>query len=1330
MNQELRFCTTSDGVRIAYAAVGDGPPLVKAANWLNHLEFDWKSPVWRHLLDALARDHRVLRYDGRGNGLSDWDVDDISFDAFVSDLESIVDAVGLERFALLGISQGCAISIAYAVQHPERVSHLILHGGYVQGWRKRSSPEELARAQAMLTLMREGWGRDNPAFRQLFTSTFLPDATPEQAEWFNELQRVTTSPENAVRIREATGLIDIEPLLGRVQMPTLVLHCLEDEVIPVREGRRLAAGIPNARFVPLESRNHLVMEQEAAWPVFLREVRAFLGSTTAEETGVPRSDGQTRKSGSGASASAGAGDRWSAVDALLDGALDQPPGERQRWLETACAGDQALLNEVRTLLELGERDDDLLKPAAALTGPVWEEVAEELAPGVHSASLRVGDVVGSYHIVASLGSGGMGQVFVAEDKKLGRQVALKVLPPEMDSPAHRKRFEREAKAVAALNHPNIVHLYSIEETDGVHFITMELVHGQTIAELVPSGGMELRKLLGMGVEIADAVFAAHEQGIIHRDLKPANVMVGEDGRVKVLDFGLAKPTVDIAASATREPSVDATKDGFILGTASYMSPEQAEGKELDPRTDVFSLGVMLYEMATGHRPFNGDTPASIISAILRDRPPEVTELKPELPRELGRIIKKCLAKDRSRRYQSVLDVRNDLDELRFQLDSRRLFRVATPRMNRSLVGVAIPVLAMVLIVVAGYLTYRSRELPAERQPTFTQLTSSSDEETFPSLSPDGRFVAYASRSTTDWDILLLRAGGQKPINLTASPGEDETQPAFSPDGEQIAFRSTRGGGGIFVMGATGEVGRRLTNFGWNPAWSPDGRKIAFATEAISRHPFDRPTRSELWLVDVESGKTERLFDGDGVQPSWSPHGDRVAFWGLRGGTGERDIYTISANGGEPRAVTADAAVDWNPVWSPNGEQLYFSSERGGSMNLWRVPIEESSGEVRGEPESITAPTSFASHLSISKNGRRIAYASSSIEHKLFAVDFDRDRASVVGEPRPIVPDLRDVDSPAPTPDGKSIIFSKNGMPEDVLITSTDTGNWSLLTNDPARDRGPVVSPDGTHIAFYSNRSGSYEIWLMRVDGSDLRQLTDYRDKNLHYPFWSPDGKRIGFSYTGTSGILLDVAKPFAEQTPEELPPFSIAEDTFMPLAWSPDGRYIAGHIFTAAGLRAGIATVELATGRWELVTNFGWFPAWMKDSRRIVFMAEKGLQGDGQRYLRDFALFVVDRSTGKYREVLSVDGASTEMPALSKDDRTLYFVSTRFESDIWMLSFEEPALGSDAPTMRRRCGDPFPVPVGLSRNGTSRARRSGQRPCRDPITSIAPVRYGISTGSP
>jgi class 3 adenylate cyclase/pimeloyl-ACP methyl ester carboxylesterase len=275
--QEIHFCQTRDGVQLAYARTGKGPPIVKTGNWMTHLEFDFESPIWAHLYRELSRDHSLIRYDARGNGLSDRDVPDVSFDHFVDDLETIVDAAGIDRFVLLGISQGCSVSIAYAIRHPERVSRLVLFGGYAVGWKRRARTQaEKDAGEAMLTLMRLGWGQENPAFRQLFTSQFIPGGTKEQADWFNELQRVSTSPEDAARNLIATGETDVTALLPKVSVPTLVLHSRHDARVPFESGRRMAAAIPGARFVPIESRNHLILEDEPAFRRFVDEITSFV----------------------------------------------------------------------------------------------------------------------------------------------------------------------------------------------------------------------------------------------------------------------------------------------------------------------------------------------------------------------------------------------------------------------------------------------------------------------------------------------------------------------------------------------------------------------------------------------------------------------------------------------------------------------------------------------------------------------------------------------------------------------------------------------------------------------------------------------------------------------------------------------------------------------------------------------------------------------------------------------------------------------------------------------------------------------------------------------
>jgi pimeloyl-ACP methyl ester carboxylesterase/predicted Ser/Thr protein kinase len=554
-----------DGVRIGYATSGAGPALVKTANWLTHLEYDWESPVWRHVHRELSRDHLLLRYDDRGNGLSDWDAEDISFSAWIRDLEVVVDAARLDRFALLGISRGGAVAIEYAARHPERVTHLILLGAYSRGWSVRGSGKDREIREAMVTLMRDGWGRDTPAFRQVWTSCFLPDGTPEQQGWFNELQRITTSPENAVRMQHASGAIDVSHRLGELRVPTLVCHARGDGVIRFDHGRRMAASIEGARFVPLDSRNHLLLEHEPAFGAFLSEVRRFLGT---------------------------------------------------------------------------ERDEPVVAMPASSS------------PGT---SLPSGSVIGHYRIVECLGKGGMGIVYRAKDTKLGRDIALKVLAGEVVSDEQgRRQLLREARHVAVLNHPNICTVFDVVEIAGRDFIAMEYIVGQNLTAFVADGPIALATLCSIGAQIADALEHAHARGVIHGDLKSGNVIVTEDGRVKVLDFGVSRRFA--VGDETMTAMSPATADR-IGGTPAYMAPELLRGNATDTRSDLWSLGVLLYESAVGRLPFSGRNLYDLMTEILQNEPalPAPVEASP-----LGAVIRRCLQKDPDLRFQRGMDVRDAL----------------------------------------------------------------------------------------------------------------------------------------------------------------------------------------------------------------------------------------------------------------------------------------------------------------------------------------------------------------------------------------------------------------------------------------------------------------------------------------------------------------------------------------------------------------------------------------------------------------------------------------------------------------------------------------------
>jgi Tol biopolymer transport system component/predicted Ser/Thr protein kinase len=877
----------------------------------------------------------------------------------------------------------------------------------------------------------------------------------------------------------------------------------------------------------------------------------------------------------------------------------------------------------------------------------------------------LGPTIGHYRVLQPLGAGGMGEVYAAQDTRLNRKVALKVLASSIaGDPDRRDRFEREAQAIAALNHPNIVTIYSVEEDAGVQFLTMELIEGKTLDELIPKGGMSIEQIFKLATPLADAISAAHQAGITHRDLKPGNIMVTGEGRVKVLDFGLAKlRELAPAAGVSMLPTQQLTGEGRIVGTVAYMSPEQAEGKPVDGRSDIFSLGILLYEMSTGERPFKGDTSVSIISSIIKDTPVSATAVNRALPSDLARIIRHCLAKDPGRRFQTAADLRNELEELKQGIDSGELTlapSVSTSESRRSrnrvtVAAVALPVVAA--IAAASWLFWRRQPAESHVSATFSRITSQAGAEDFPSLSPDGKWIVYSSETSGRAAIYLQGVGGQAVINLTKDSTSPDLEPVFSPDGDRIAFRSERQGGGLYVMGRMGESPKRVSDSGFNPAWSPSGEEVVFATEDVLT-PFGRSSISELWIANVNSGQKRLLFKGDAVQPSWSPHGKRIAYWGLRGDTAQRDIWTLPAAGGEPIYVTNDAAVDWNPFWSPDGKYLYFLSNRAGSMNLWRVHIDEDTGRPLGAPEALTTPASNVAGLTISADGRRIAYASRQTSQNIQRVDLDPERLSVQAAPAAVTSGSNTYGFMSVSPDGQWLAFSSiagSGVDqENLFISHADGSDVRQLTNEAMKDRDPQFSPDGKRIAFYSNRdSGNYGVWIVNVDGSELHQLTKASEL-LIYPRWTPDGSRMSASDINRGTVMLfDPRKAWTEQRPETLPRWT-GEGTLEALSWSPDGRRIAGDLTTK---HSAIVVYSLDTHAYEQLTDFGFGPVWMKDGRRLVFTSEQGV-------------FVVDSRSKAVTEVLRTAPDLVSLGGLSPDERHLYLIRTVRDSDIWMATLK------------------------------------------------------------
>jgi eukaryotic-like serine/threonine-protein kinase len=1456
-------------------------------------------------------------------------------------------------------------------------------------------------------------------------------------------------------------------------------------------------------------------------------------------------------------------ERWQQIKALLESALQRDPLERNAFLDEACRGDNDLRAEVAALIESHAKAESFIE------SPAYQLMAESLI----ETDLPSGYKIGFYQILDRFGSGGMGDIYLAEDTRLGRKVIVKTLPTHFTKdPGRVRRFQLEARAASALSHPNIITIYEIGQIDQLHYIVFEFIDGETLRQRIATSPLTINQALYLGANVAAALLAAHDAGIVHRDIKPENIMLRGDGLIKVLDFGLAKLT-ESKPITSEGPTLFETKQGMVMGTAPYMSPEQTRGLAVDARTDIWSLGAVLYEMVSGRPPFEGPTNSDVMVAILGREPPPLVRYRPEVPNELEWIIKKALRKDRDERYQTVRELLADLRHLseRLQFEekleqsqepgetARRTNRTAfvvtqsEPRQSRTTIdslailplsnqadqsmeylsdgisesminalsrlsdlrvmawntvsqykgrqlhardagrelgvravltgrvmqstdtlaikvelvdvsdgsqlwadscsckpsdildieteisceiserlllrltteeksqlarrptssveayhsylkgrycwnkrtdedvknaiqhfkkaidadptyalaycgladaylilgsfGIAtlapkdafpkareallraleiddtlaeahaslayclgnydwnwtlsekefkralalkpsyatahhwygfiylasmgrldeaiaeakkghqldplsLPIASNIAflmyiarqyeealehfhrnlevdrsfvythwemalayeacgkyddaisafqkaIALSGNSTlprallartyalagrkneatallnelielssqtyvspyriaaihaalgnkdqafkwlehayegrdgwliwlavdpvadslrsdqrfkdllkrigiarthYTTHDFPADvsaaapqpeqivkrrfgkgaliaaaavflvglgylffkvvtkTSPTnsprafnFEQVTYQSGPEFFPSLSPDGKSIAYASRASGNWDIYLQSIRGGDPINLTKGSSTDDSQPAFSPNGQSIAFRSEREGGGIYVMTATGDSTTRVSDFGYSPSWSPDGGQILVGTEKIPQ-PSTRPTKSQLWTIELKTGRRQQVFEGDALQPTVSPHQKRIAYWSRPDRYGQREhILTVPVGGGEPVAVTDGSSTDLNPVWSPDGRYLYFSSNRGGSSNIWRIGINEDTGKTTGVPEAVTAIGANTSvlHLSLSRDGKQMAYSAQTDVRNLHRAPFNSTEGTV-GKPSPVTQGSLQLWFPDPSPDGQWLTAYSMGQQRHIFVMRTDGSDQRDLTPDNFRHAWPRWSPDGRRIAFTSRQTGDYELWIMNRDGSDRRQLT--KSAGGHYAPWSPDGSMIAYSIhiPRNDCVIVNPDKPWTEQKFIYLAALPDASLSFEGWSWSPDGKKLAGIKHLPNGVHSGVGIYDLETKTYDWLTDFGDWPIWLNDNRRVLFVS----QG---------RLFLFDTQSRKYQEALVVTDQDVDIgsAALSQDNRTIYFTYVAAEADVWVMDIAQ-----------------------------------------------------------
>jgi eukaryotic-like serine/threonine-protein kinase len=735
----------------------------------------------------------------------------------------------------------------------------------------------------------------------------------------------------------------------------------------------------------------------------------------------------------------------------------------------------------------------------------------------------LGRTISHYQIVEKLGEGGMGVVYKARDTRLNRFVAIKVLPPDKGAHERRRRFAQEAQAASALNHPNIITIYDIVEENGTDFIIMEYVQGKTLDQVIGRKGLRTNEALKYAIQIADALAKAHSAGIIHRDLKPSNVMVSSDGHVKVLDFGLAKLTEhgtdglgDTATLRPEEPPD--TAEGTIVGTAAYMSPEQAEARPLDGRSDIFSFGSVLYEMVIGQRAFKRESMLSTLSAILKEEPKPVSALAEGVPRDLEKIITRCLRKDPDRRFQHMADLKVALSELKEESESGTLTAaggIPARGRNRSLWALT----GLVILLGAGawvWYTFMGPALHQSPQPKLVSLTTYPGSQFAPALSPDGKQVAFSwdGEQGGNFNIYMKLVATGDPVPLTTSLA-NEGSPAWSPDGQYIAFyRETARGMAIMMIPALrgaerklGEsnaedlfIGRRVE---LGLSWSPDGKYLAIVDRASQQDT------NGIFILSVETGEKRPLtpltkgHTAD-IQPSYSPDGKALAFVATftEGALYVLPITTTGIPTQQPRRLTDDNYSVTGLGWTADSRHIAFSSftPSGGGLFL----ISPAGGTVSRISVSAESPTM----LSIA--GTRLAYVRSAFEENIWRIP-GPNATDRTGAPVRWIASTQGNFEQQFSPDGSRIAFvsGRSGWIE-VFVCDGDGRNAHQLTFLGANTGSPHWSPDGRWIAFDSPKYGSVDIFVVSAEGGQPRRLTTESSDEFR-PSWSADGRWIYFS---------------------------------------------------------------------------------------------------------------------------------------------------------------------------------------------------------------------------
>ena len=834
--------------------------------------------------------------------------------------------------------------------------------------------------------------------------------------------------------------------------------------------------------------------------------------------------------------------------------------------------------------------------------------------------------IAHYEIVAPIGEGGMGVVYRALDTRLGRPVAVKLLRP--DGPIdgdRRKRFVQEARAASALNHPHIVTIYDIGQAEGTDFIAMEYIAGPSLASVIGQSRMSIGDALKYGVQIADALGAAHAAGILHRDLKPANIMLstaGDARAIKVLDFGLAKLTdplgdtlIDerVSTGTARAAELLQTEEGTILGTAAYMSPEQAEGKAADARSDVFSFGTVLYEMITGRRAFSGATRMSTLAAILNAEPPPPSQAIPGLSPDLEKLILRCLRKSPERRWQSMADLKVALEDMREELDVRKVARypVSTRAHRlRTILAVAVAIAA----VASGAWWLATRPRPEAGPTTFlTRLTSDVGWTDYPAISLDGKMLAYASDRSgeNNLDIWVQQIPDGPPVRLTNHPA-DEVEPSLSADGGRIAFQSNRLGGGIYIIPTLGGEERLLVARGFSPRFSPDGKWIAYGVA--------EQTGSRIYVAPAAGGPAVPMTDGfyRAQSPVWSPDGRHLLFWAQRHRDAPPennvDWYIAEVPGGAPVRTDARKALlregfqafqglPSPDAWASVGSRVLFHAIVGDSSNMWQVAISAEGWHVNGQAQRATFGTTDEAAASVTSDGRMV-FISRTMGADIWNLPIDANRGTLGGPLKRVTQDAADDYNPTLSEDGTTLVFrSRRAGRFGVVLKRLGNGSETVITRMP-EDHYPAISRDGTKVAYSFRQNGKMPIFVVAASGGSPAQVCDDCGE---VEAWSPGGDQILYIAAGDpSGVGLLTLGSSHNQAWLSNRGYGIYHPRL-----SSDGSWIVfnGRRDRLAPAQVIVAKVQgsVVAGEkdWIVISQDGDSPNWSPDANLLYFRSDR-----------------------------------------------------------------------------------------------------------------------------